>query len=336
MSGKHAYRGAMKVIKKFDEMDDIGTIDDIMQDNAYHSPTLPEENNHSKTDREPLVQASSKNIQQLITIDPKKCRPWKYADRLPEEMGNIEELANAIKNNGQQEPVLLRPIIDGGDELEYEVIFGNRRWRACTLINIPLLGIVKELSDQDAATAQKEENENREGLSTYARAMSYKRLINDGIFTNENQLSIKLNIPKNTLNDLMSYTRIPQAVLNNIPSVHKLSQRLAVKLATLSKDEALLPILVKLGPEISNKAITTKNIELKIKDIQSGSNSFHKKSTPVIGKGGAEIFTIREDSNGAPCIVLHKAARNAIDLPNLEQLIKNYIDECIDKKHNHN
>lgn len=327
MSGKHAYRGAMKVVKKFDNLDGIGTIDEVMQ-SISSTTLLPGENKHNHNS------IPGKNQQQLIKVDPKKCHPWKYADRSIEEMGNIEELANSINKNGQQEPILIRPIRDG--ELEYEVIFGNRRWRACLLINIPVLAIVKELSDQDAASAQKEENENREGLSNYARAVSYKRFINDGIFSNENQLSVKLNIPRNTLNDLMSYTRISHDVLMSIPHVHKLSQKLSVKLATLSKEEKNIPYLIKMGADIGTKKITSKNIELKLKALQSDGDYLYKKSVPVIGKGGAEIFTIREDSNGAPCIVFRKAAKNVIDFHQLELLIKNYIDGCIDIKHNSN
>src|SRR5690348_5666622 len=102
------------------------------------------------------------------------------------------------------------------------------------------------------------------------------------------------------MNDLMSYTRIPSQLLDAIPNVHRLSQRMAIKLASLSKSQNNLEALILLAPKIGANKISSGTLEKALKDAISGnSESLSKKSTPVVGKGGAEIFTIREDSNGA-------------------------------------
>lgn len=269
----------------------------------------------------------------IIEISPFKCVPWKFADRTDAEMGDIEELAKSIQKTGQHEPVLLRPLANANEGIQYEVIFGNRRWRACQLIGLNLKAIVKEISDQDAAIAQKEENENRADISDYSKAIHYQSLIDAGLFNSENQLALKLNIPRSRLNDLMSFNRIPKELISSIPSVHKLSLRTAIKLAILSKDKQVLPILIKMGNDIGQKKITAANIEKKIAFFQAGNANQHAKATPVIGKGGAELFTIRLDSNGAPCIVLHKAARSVIDLEQIKETLRDFIDEAIEKAH---
>jgi ParB family transcriptional regulator, chromosome partitioning protein len=271
----------------------------------------------------------------LIEILPSHCKPWDFSDRNEAELGNIEELANSIQKAGQQEPILVRPIsnthFSADSPINYEIIFGNRRWRACKLIGKNILAIVRELTDQEAALAQKEENENRTDIGDYSKAMNYKKLIDAQIFTNENQLALKLNIPRNRINDLMSYTRIPKQLLEVIPNVHQLSQRMAIKLASLSKIQENIEALIILAPKIGTNKIASGSVEKALNEIKTGkSDSLSKKSIPVIGKGGAEIFTIREDSNGAPCIVLHKASRQTIDMDELKTLLKNYIDKCIE------
>lgn len=278
---------------------------------------------------------NEKKLDLLVELTPDTCKPWSFSDRLDLEMGNIDELANSIQQAGQQEPILVRPIQyskpSNDTDPKYEIIFGNRRWRACKQIGRNVLAIVKNISDQEAALSQKEENENREDISDYSRAINYKRLIDSGVFPNENQLAMKLNIPRNRLNDLMSYNRIPKELLDAIPNVHNVSQRLAIKLASLVKNSSILEILIHLAPQIGIGKITSTNIDRIIKQYKPGNSTLsEKKSTPVIGKGGAEIFTIREDSNGAPCIVLHKVTRQVINIDGLRLVLKDYIDKCIE------
>lgn len=283
----------------------------------------------------PLKEKENSEI--LIEIPPSSCSPWGFSDRLEPEMGNIEELAASIHQAGQQEPILVRPV-KSNDSLStkrYEIIFGNRRWRACSLLNKNVLAIVRNLSDQEAALAQKEENENRRDISDYSKAVHYKKLINSKIFENENQLSMKLNIPRNRLNDLMSYNRIPEEIIESISNIHNMSQRTAIKIASLSREKENIQYLLKLTPKISENKITSTNIEKELKNLKDGKESKEiKKSYPVIGKGGAELFTIREDSNGAPCIVLHKVSRQAVDLEDLKNFIKAYIDKQIEENFN--
>lgn len=210
----------------------------------------------------------------LIEISPSHCKPWDFSDRNDAELGNIEDLANSIQKAGQQEPVLVRPVsnphLSADPSIKYEIIFGNRRWRACKLIGKNLLAIVRELTDQEAALAQKEENENRTDIGDYSRSMNYKRLIDAQIFANENQLALKLNIPRNRINDLMSYTRISKQLLDAIPNVHQLSQRMAIKLASLSKHQENLDALILLAPKIGANKITSGSVEKALNEIKTG------------------------------------------------------------------
>ena len=148
-------------------------------------------------------------------------------------MGDLDALALSISKHGQQEPILLRPsknLSGGGD---FEIIFGNRRWRACKLINLPVRAIIKNVSDSEAAICQQEENCNRENISDFSKAVHLKKLIDKGIFSSVKDLSESMGISRTALTDLLSYTRIPERVMSCFQNPSSISKRMASKISSL-------------------------------------------------------------------------------------------------------
>jgi ParB family chromosome partitioning protein len=106
----------------------------------------------------------------------------KYQPRTRMDEGALAELAASIKSQGIMQPVLVRPI-DGG---RYEIIAGERRFRAAQLAGldeIPVL--VREVDDQAAAAMALIENIQREDLNPLEEAQGIQRLISDFNFTHE-------------------------------------------------------------------------------------------------------------------------------------------------------
>ena len=60
----------------------------------------------------------------LKELNPKECRRWKYADRSSFEMGDLFLLAEDIRQNGQIEPVIVRPLKETGDLKWYWTVIG--------------------------------------------------------------------------------------------------------------------------------------------------------------------------------------------------------------------
>src|SRR5690554_4864829 len=116
----------------------------------------------------------------IIDVDPRKCSRWKFADRSGFEFGDLYALAQDIQKNGQVEPVLLRK--DPEREGHYEVIAGSRRWKACLEADIPLKGIVQDLTDAQAAIAQIKENQGIP-LCDYSKGIYYGKLIKEKAVT---------------------------------------------------------------------------------------------------------------------------------------------------------
>ena len=110
------------------------------------------------------AQAASSELQEL-PLD--WLQPGRFQPRRVMDAGGIEELAESIRSQGLVQPLLVRPL--GGDdasEARYEIIAGERRWRAAQqagLENVP--AVVRPLSDSEAALAALVENVQREDLS---------------------------------------------------------------------------------------------------------------------------------------------------------------------------
>jgi ParB family chromosome partitioning protein len=116
------------------------------------------------------------------TLPVAQLQAGKYQPRTRMDEGALAELAASIKTQGIMQPVLVRPV-DAG---RYEIIAGERRFRAAQLAGleeIPVL--VREVDDQAAAAMALIENIQREDLNPLEEAQGIQRLISDFNFTHE-------------------------------------------------------------------------------------------------------------------------------------------------------
>jgi len=110
----------------------------------------------------------------------------KYQPRTRMDDGSLAELAASIKSQGIMQPVLVRPIDLSVSGARYEIIAGERRFRAAQLAGldeIPVL--VREVDDQNAAAMALIENIQREDLNPLEEAQGIARLISEFSFTHE-------------------------------------------------------------------------------------------------------------------------------------------------------
>ena len=103
-------------------------------------------------------------------------RPGKYQPRTRMDPGSLEELAASIKAQGVMQPILVRPVNGSA----YEIIAGERRWRAAQiaeLADVPCL--VREIPDEAALAMSLIENIQREDLNPLEEAGGIQRLIDE-------------------------------------------------------------------------------------------------------------------------------------------------------------
>jgi ParB family chromosome partitioning protein len=105
-----------------------------------------------------------------------------YQPRVHFEPGALQELAESIKAQGVVQPIVVRPRAAGG----YELIAGERRWRATQLAGLSEIpAVIKELDDQAAAAVSLIENIQRENLNPLEESRALQRLIDEFDMTHQ-------------------------------------------------------------------------------------------------------------------------------------------------------
>lgn len=109
-------------------------------------------------------------------------QPGKYQPRTHMDPESLQQLADSIRTQGVMQPVLVRPLTGG----RYEIIAGERRWRASQmagLTDIPAL--VREIPDEAALAMALIENIQRENLNPLEEALGIQRLVNEFNLTHQ-------------------------------------------------------------------------------------------------------------------------------------------------------
>ena len=122
----------------------------------------------------------AKNEGELQVLPASELSPGKYQPRTRMDPGSLEELAASIKSQGVMQPILVRPIGGQFDSERYEIIAGERRWRAAQiagLVSVPCL--VRAIPDEAALAMSLIENIQREDLNPLEEAAGIQRLIEE-------------------------------------------------------------------------------------------------------------------------------------------------------------
>ena len=113
-------------------------------------------------------------------------QPGKYQPRREMDEGKLSELADSIKSQGVIQPILVRQLADGPNAGKYEIIAGERRFRASKLAGlteVPVL--VRDVPDESAAAMALIENIQREDLNPLEEAQGLQRLVKEFGLTHE-------------------------------------------------------------------------------------------------------------------------------------------------------
>ena len=123
---------------------------------------------------------NKKDTLQHLQLD--QLQPGKYQPRTHMDQASLAELAESIKSQGIMQPILARALIAGN----YEIIAGERRWRAARLAGlteVPVL--VRVVADEAALAMSLIENIQRENLNPLEEATGIQRLINEFDMTHQ-------------------------------------------------------------------------------------------------------------------------------------------------------
>ena len=119
-------------------------------------------------------------------------RPGKYQPRKDMSQEALEELANSIRAQGVIQPIVVRQL----EEQSFEIIAGERRWRACQLVRLDTVPcIIKNVADNAAVAIALIENIQREDLNAIEEAAALLRLMQEFELTHQAVSYTHLTLP---------------------------------------------------------------------------------------------------------------------------------------------
>ena len=125
---------------------------------------------------------------ELHNVPVEFIQPGAYQPRIDMHPEALEELSNSIKAQGVVQPIVIRPIGEStasGDQ-KYEIIAGERRWRACQMAGMAdIPAVIRDVSDQAAIAMALIENIQREELNPIEEAGALRRLIDEFNMTHQ-------------------------------------------------------------------------------------------------------------------------------------------------------
>lgn len=133
-----------------------------------------------------LAGNEAQNREQQRSLPVGSLQPGKYQPRTQMDATSLEELAASIRAQGLMQPILVRPVGDRLGDDRFEIIAGERRWRAAQiagLAEVPTL--IRDIPDESALAMALIENIQRENLNPLEEAHGLQRLIDEFSMTHQ-------------------------------------------------------------------------------------------------------------------------------------------------------
>ncbi|MBL4866753.1 MAG: ParB/RepB/Spo0J family partition protein [Pseudomonadales bacterium] len=188
-------------------------------------------------------------------IDPSRCRAWTYHNRsqlwlTTEKCGSLIE---SIRREGQQQLGLVRKL-ENSEEYDYEIIFGLRRWFACSSIEgRKFKARITSGDDKECARLMHLENEESQNITDFEKACAFRHQLDSKIFKSQLELSESLNVSTNLITRLMKAAKIMEnEKIASLISEHALdiSIRGASKVSDLLLDAKIRPSIERMAEDI--------------------------------------------------------------------------------------
>lgn len=256
------------------------------------------------------IQLDAAASETLKTVAVERLKPSRFQPRKDIDPARLQELADSISAQGIVQPVLARETGEG----RYEIIAGERRWRAAQLAGLRELPVlVREVSDQAAQAMALIENIQREDLNPLEEAEALKRLLDEYGMTHQ-QLADAVGKSRATITNLLR--------LNDLhPEAKSLLLAGAIE---MGHARALLGLPFDSQPSVAHKIaarkLSVRAAELLVQELREG-----EKAPKPIAKD-PDIRRLEDDISGrigAPVLIRHGkkgAGRLIIQYDSLDQL----------------
>jgi ParB family transcriptional regulator, chromosome partitioning protein len=220
----------------------------------------------------------------VLSVAIEEIHPNRFQPRKTFDDETLTELAESIKAHGLMQPILVRKRPNG-----FEIIAGERRWRACQRAGLKAIDvIVKDLADSEVFEWALIENIQREDLNPIEEAEAYKRLLESTNLTQE-QLAIRVSKDRSTIANALRLLKLPDEVRRQVIA-GALSMGHARALLALDDPEAM----VKMARDIVKRGLSVREVEKAVRN--------QRKAADATEAQAAENDPFVEIPGGAPAV----------------------------------
>ena len=251
----------------------------------------------------------------LVTLPVASIRPGRYQPRTRMDQQALAELAASIRAQGLMQPLLVRPV----DRERYELIAGERRWRAAQMAGldeVPVL--VREVPDEAALAMSLIENIQRENLNPMEEAAGVQRLVEEFKMTHE-QAADAVGRSRSATTNLLRLLKLAKPV-------QELVMEGALEMGHARAILALEPARqVEAGNRVAAKGLSVRETEALVHKMLRGPAARRKKRADrdlarleeeVAERLGTTV-EIRPSRKGRGKVIVHY-----VSLDHLEQLLR--------------
>jgi ParB family transcriptional regulator, chromosome partitioning protein len=227
--------------------------------------------------------STSKQNDVLRDLKVEQLKPGKYQPRSRMDEASLNELAASIRVQGVMQPILARELQEGG----YEIIAGERRWRAAQLAELTIVPvIVRKVPDNAALAMALIENIQREDLNPLEEAIGIQRLIDEFQMTHQ-AAADAVGRSRSAASNLLRLLKLPQAV----------QDMLMEGSLDMGHARALLPLegaqQILLANKIILEGLSVREAEKLVQ--QQGDHSPAKKESKIPQKPNRDTEKLQED-----------------------------------------
>jgi len=224
-----------------------------------------------------------KNEGSLQTLLISELQPGKYQPRSIMQEEALHALSQSILKQGVMQPIIVRPVGNN----QYEIIAGERRWRAAKLANLSEVPvIIKNIPDESALAMALIENIQREDLNPLEEAIGIKRLIDEFDMTHE-EAADAVGKSRVTVSNLLRLLTLTKPVQDRLLS-GKIDMGHARALIGLDGSQQIM-----LCEEAIQKNLSVREVEALVKNLQNSYKTDTQKAPPK--KTNADVRQL-EDS----------------------------------------
>ena len=202
----------------------------------------------------------------MSDIEPNRGQPRRHFDEAA-----ITELADSIRQHGLIQPIVVRPVGSG-----YQIVAGERRWRACRMLGmneIPVL--IKELNDHETAQIALIENIQREDLNPIEEAMAFRSLMDEYNMTQED-LAKAVGRSRSAIANSVRLLNLPEEIIEMLRK-KELSVGQAKAISAAGSEEEMIAI----AKDASAGKITVRGIE-KLLSKRSDADAAEKEASKKV------------------------------------------------------